>query len=216
VDMRGEERKKEEREKERKNSMEQSPFWEAKVIQLDKKFPTFYINWRFITVFTRVRHWSRSWARWIQSTSSHPNIHSNIILPSMSRSSEWSLPFRVYDQNFVCISHISHAGYAPQQRKKEGRTALTIAAKGQWVFQGVANIDIPHGLCKQAGFGRERWPRLCPYPLSGFVLSYVWYVLSGRSTWSRVTRRPWQQNLTNRSKHFTLHKLWHNRKSVVK
>jgi len=35
------------------------------------------------------------------------NIHSNIIFPSTSRSSDWSLPFRSSDQNFLCISHLS-------------------------------------------------------------------------------------------------------------
>jgi hypothetical protein len=35
-----------------------------------------------------------------------PKIHSNIILPSMSRSSTWSLPVMLSDQNFVCMSHI--------------------------------------------------------------------------------------------------------------
>jgi hypothetical protein len=36
-----------------------------------------------------------------------PKIHSNIILPS----SEQSLPFRFPDQNFVCISHVTHEYY---------------------------------------------------------------------------------------------------------
>jgi len=30
--------------------------------QLLKKFPDFYVTWRFFTVFTRTRHWSSSWA----------------------------------------------------------------------------------------------------------------------------------------------------------
>jgi hypothetical protein len=42
------------------------------VTQLVKKFPTFYGMKRFITVFTRAHHWSLFWARWIQSTPSHP------------------------------------------------------------------------------------------------------------------------------------------------
>jgi len=42
-----------------------------------------------------------------------PIIISNIIFPSMSRSSEWSLSFRFSDQNFVCISHICHLCYIP-------------------------------------------------------------------------------------------------------
>jgi hypothetical protein len=38
------------------------------VTQLVKKFPVFYITRMFITVFTRARHWSLSWARRIYST----------------------------------------------------------------------------------------------------------------------------------------------------
>jgi len=36
-------------------------------------------------------------------------IHSIIILPSMSRSYEWSLPFRFSKQNFVCMSLLVYA-----------------------------------------------------------------------------------------------------------
>jgi len=38
-------------------------------------------------------------------------VHSNIIIPSMSRSSGWSLPFRFSNQNTICILHLSHACY---------------------------------------------------------------------------------------------------------
>jgi hypothetical protein len=40
-----------------------------------------------------------------------PRIHSNIIFPSTPRTSVWSLPFRISDQNFVRISHLSCACY---------------------------------------------------------------------------------------------------------
>jgi len=41
--------------------MEQSPSWEADTVtQLVKKFPAIYGTRIFITVFTRVRHWSLS------------------------------------------------------------------------------------------------------------------------------------------------------------
>jgi len=36
-------------------------------------------------------------------------IHFNIIHPSMSNSSNWYLPFRLSDQNFVYIFHLFHA-----------------------------------------------------------------------------------------------------------
>jgi len=51
------------------------------VTQPVKKLPTFYGTWMSITVFTRVRHWPLSWARWIQSTTSHPiSLRSLLIL----------------------------------------------------------------------------------------------------------------------------------------
>jgi hypothetical protein len=42
-----------------------------------------------------------------------PKIHSNIFFLSTSRSSEWSLPYRFSNQNFVYISYFSHAPYMP-------------------------------------------------------------------------------------------------------
>ena len=63
--------------------MEQSPSWEANLLQLVKKFPTFYGTLRFITAFTSVRHLSLSWARSIQSIPPHPNSwRSTLILSS--------------------------------------------------------------------------------------------------------------------------------------
>jgi len=43
-----------------------------------------------------------------------PKVRSNIIFPSTPRSSHWSLLFRFSDQNFICISHFSHAHYMPR------------------------------------------------------------------------------------------------------
>jgi hypothetical protein len=40
-----------------------------------------------------------------------PKTHSDIVLPSTSRSSEWSLPLRFYSQNIVRISHLPHTFY---------------------------------------------------------------------------------------------------------
>jgi hypothetical protein len=44
-----------------------------------------------------------------------PNSNPNIILLYRPRSSEWSFPFIFFDQNIVCISHLSHACYTPLQ-----------------------------------------------------------------------------------------------------
>jgi hypothetical protein len=91
--------------------MKQSPSWKTQPV---KKYPLFYETWRFITVFTKARHQPLSWARWIQSkppTPLSPKIHFNIILPPKPKPSEWSLPFRLSNRNFVRISRPSHASY---------------------------------------------------------------------------------------------------------
>jgi hypothetical protein len=65
---------------------------------------------RFITMFTRSCLWSLSWD---ESSPYHrnlfPKICFNIILPSTSRSSEWSLSY----ENRACIPHLSHVCYMP-------------------------------------------------------------------------------------------------------
>jgi hypothetical protein len=43
-------------------------------------------------------------------------IHFKIILPSMSRSPKWSLPFWFLEQIFLRISYLSHACYMPHPR----------------------------------------------------------------------------------------------------
>ena len=63
-------------------------------LQLVKKFPAFHGTRRFITALTSVRYLSLSWANPIQSTCPHPTspeIHPNIIHPSMPKSPQWSL-----------------------------------------------------------------------------------------------------------------------------
>jgi len=59
-----------------------------------KKFPAFYQNQMFIIVFTRACHWSLSWARCIQSTTSHPI------------SLWYYFPFMSSYKNFVCVSRL--------------------------------------------------------------------------------------------------------------
>ena len=50
--------------------------------QLVKKFPTFYGNQRFITVFTSARHLSLSWASWIQCIPPHTTCWRPILILS--------------------------------------------------------------------------------------------------------------------------------------
>jgi hypothetical protein len=63
-------------------------------------------------------HWTLSWARWIQSTSSHPiyyNIQFHDVLPHRPtpRSLKWSL-LLFPEQNFICIYHLPLACYMTQ------------------------------------------------------------------------------------------------------
>jgi hypothetical protein len=71
------------------------------VAQLVKNFSVFYGIRRFITMATRPRHWTLSWASWIHSTSSnHVSLRSTLIL-SLHLYLDVSvvLPFRFSDQN---------------------------------------------------------------------------------------------------------------------
>jgi hypothetical protein len=43
------------------------------VAQLVKTFPVWYVTWKSIPVPAWARHWSLSWARWIQFTRFHYN-----------------------------------------------------------------------------------------------------------------------------------------------
>ena len=65
-------------------SMEQSPSWEAKWLnlQLIKKFPAFYGTRKFITVLTSSRHLSLSWANSIQSPQPLPTSWRSILILS--------------------------------------------------------------------------------------------------------------------------------------
>ena len=63
---------------------EQSPSWEASWLnlQLIKKFPAFYGTRKFITVLTRTRHLSLSWANSIQSPQPLPTFWRSILIVS--------------------------------------------------------------------------------------------------------------------------------------
>jgi hypothetical protein len=64
-------------------------------------------------MFTRVCHWSLSWARWSQSTTSHTISLRSIPLLSTYLCLDLPnvLPFWFSNQNFLCISYLSHAWF---------------------------------------------------------------------------------------------------------
>jgi hypothetical protein len=88
------------------------------IIQLMKKFSALLRNLVSITVFTRPRHWTLPWARLHPVRAFPPyfcKIYLNVIVPSVPMFSTWSVPYRFSGQNFVCISHLSHACFMSHQ-----------------------------------------------------------------------------------------------------
>jgi len=87
--------------------MEQNP-------QLVKKFPIFYGTPMFVTVFTKACQWclvpvvpilAHTFQSYLLT------LYSSITFPTAPKSSKWSLPFKLSNQNIIRISHQSHACY---------------------------------------------------------------------------------------------------------
>lgn len=60
-------------------------------LDCQKNVALFWVYWQFINLFIKACHLSLAWVRWIHCTLCHPvslNIHFDIILPSMPRSSK--------------------------------------------------------------------------------------------------------------------------------
>jgi len=83
------------------------------VTQLVEKFPIFYGTQGFTAMFKRTQHWSLSWGTLIQFTTYHPVILISTLLFSHLRFGYPGgiFPSGLTDQNFVCMSHCSHACY---------------------------------------------------------------------------------------------------------
>jgi hypothetical protein len=95
------------------NSMKQIPSWEANRQEILR------LLWKRKVHYYRVHKDSPLVHILSQMNPLHtlphyfPKVHSDITFPPMSRSSEWSLPFRFLDQNFVRVSHL-HACCMPR------------------------------------------------------------------------------------------------------
>jgi hypothetical protein len=64
-----------------RNSMEQIPSWNANCHSDSQEISPFYETGRFITVFIKAQQWSISWARYLQSATSHTiSLRSILIL----------------------------------------------------------------------------------------------------------------------------------------
>jgi hypothetical protein len=82
------------------------------VVKLLKNFPAFYGTRSFITVFTSVLHCSLSWARSIQSISSHPiSVHPILTLSTYLRLGLPSGFLWLSHQYPICIPLRPHSCY---------------------------------------------------------------------------------------------------------
>jgi len=121
----------------KRNSMEQRPSWEADSHSTSQEFPRFLRNPK---VHYRLHNSSPLVPILNQMQPVHifppyfPKIHSNIILPSMTRSSEWPLHFRFADQNFVRTSRLSHACYIQFMNNFRHENVMILLTKASSAF----------------------------------------------------------------------------------
>jgi hypothetical protein len=80
------------------------------VTEVFNKFPAFYGTPKFTTLFTRARHWSLSWTRYIQFPPYISKIPFNITVPFTFTPSKWSLRFRFLKKK-VRFPGLSRARY---------------------------------------------------------------------------------------------------------
>jgi hypothetical protein len=112
------------------NCMQENPV----VIEFVKKFPTFYGTNVFLNMFTRVRRWAVSWAKYTEFPYSHPfPSRCILILYSSLRlrlSHKLSPVFRVSGYNSVRISLALHSFYMSHSYHDVHFICLKLWAKG--------------------------------------------------------------------------------------
>jgi hypothetical protein len=86
------------------------------VFQLVKKLSSFYETLKLITAFTRIHHFSVSWASWIQSTAKYHFVKTSfiIIFQCSPRSSKLSNPlFRFFYRNWMLSCYLQSGTHSP-------------------------------------------------------------------------------------------------------
>jgi hypothetical protein len=115
--------------------MEQNCRGEADSHSASQEILAFYGTRTFITVFTTARHWTLSWARWIQSTPSYfPTILYNIIsrlrlgLPSGGFPTKTVYTFRISSLRTTWPAHLISLTYqhAPTAQVKGPSVATLV------------------------------------------------------------------------------------------
>ena len=133
------------------------------VLQLVKKFPTFYGNCKFITALTSVRQLSLSWVSPIQSTYPHPTPWRSILISTHLR---LGLPSGLFPSSFATktLYAPSPHSYAPHAQPiylliKQGDVLTTLVTQRSW-FLG-------------AGFHRFVCPRCFHVPQALRTANYA-------------------------------------------
>jgi hypothetical protein len=102
-------------------SIQQRPSWEANSHSASQEFTAFYWSRRFISVFTRARHWSLSWARWIQSSHTISPWDSFNFIPATTPISKKMRLEMVRNDKNVCFKVLFHN--FPAQTEKYHRNS---------------------------------------------------------------------------------------------
>jgi hypothetical protein len=124
------------------------------VAQISNNFP-FYGTRKFITVFTRARHWSRPWAKWILSIPPHPiSLRSILTLFCHLR---LGLPNGLFSSGFPTKTLYEFI-FAPMRATCPahlillGLTILIVFVKGVPCHHGMARHQVADG-----GAGLQIW-----------------------------------------------------------
>jgi hypothetical protein len=93
------------------NSMEPSPSWKTASCAVTQEFPNILWNTKVHNHVHKNPRLVPSWTTSLQSIEPHSVSLRSILILSMSRSSWWSLSYRLFHQNPICIPLLPHAWY---------------------------------------------------------------------------------------------------------